>query len=85
MRGKGNTILEKLMSLSEEERQQYLKVELMVQELTLDFYQRLDKLLKTPVQDKTLTKQTDDLKLLAKLLHMNPDEANRIIEAHQPG
>jgi hypothetical protein len=84
MRGKGNTILEKLLSLPEAERQGYLNNELLRQELTLDYYQRLKKLADSKPTDTSLPKQITELKQVAQFIQV-PDEVAKIeIDGHTP-
>lgn len=84
MRGKGNTILEKLLSLPESERQGYLNNELLRQELTLDYYQRLDKLAQSKPHDPALAKQISELKQIAQFIQVPDEVAQMEIEGHTP-
>jgi hypothetical protein len=84
MRGKGNTILEKLLSLPEGERKQYLENELIRQELTLDYLQRLDKLAQSKPTDSTVSKQVTEIKQIAQFIQVPDEVAQLEIDGHTP-
>jgi hypothetical protein len=84
MRGKGNTMVEKLLSLSETERNAYLKDGLILQELTLDYLNRLDALSNTAKNHASLGKQQTELKQIARWLDIREEDCLREIAQHLP-